>query len=293
KAWNPALVVFGLLIIAGVGTVAVFYPVAPAADGLEGQAERQRSATQIMWAGEDGGEGEEDGALTTGEADGGRVEFEETPDSVVGGVLAAEQHTFYDDPGISITGTMRAVLSGGDAGGGSTITQQMARNYYAGLSQEQTIQRKVREIFISIKLGQQLDQDQILEQYLNTIYFGRNASGVEAAAQAYFDKPVSELDDAEGAFIGLIIQQPSAFSNPRPGGPDDQVMPGERWEYLQQQLGELNKIEPDLGLPKAEADNLEFPETVDYNPEEEGDPQLAYINIAVVDEVERRYDGID
>ena len=284
--------VFGLLIIAGVGTFAVFYSVAPDADDLEGQAESQLSATQIMWAGEEGDEGEENVALTTGEVNRVPVEFEEIPDSVVGGVLAAEQHTFYDDPGISITGTMRAVLSGGDAGGGSTITQQMARNYYAGLSQEQSIERKIREIFISIKLGQQLEHDQILEQYLNTIYFGRNASGVEAAAQAYFDKPVSELDDAEGAFIGLIIQQPSAFANPEPGGPHDKVMRGERWDYLQQQLGELNKIEPDLGLPAEEANNLEFPETVEYNPDEESDPKLGYINNAVVNEVERRYDGI-
>src|SRR5699024_11854623 len=105
----------------------------------------QLSATQIMWAGEEGDEGEENVALTTGEVNRVPVEFEEIPDSVVGGVLAAEQHTFYDDPGISITGTMRAVLSGGDAGGGSTITQQMARNYYAGLSQGQPTNSKPRE----------------------------------------------------------------------------------------------------------------------------------------------------
>ncbi|GHD35430.1 transglycosylase domain-containing protein [Nocardiopsis kunsanensis] len=284
---------FGLLIIAGVATFAVFYALTPDADDLNHQAESELSATQIMWAGEEGDEGEGNVALTTGEVNRIPVEFEEIPDSVVSGVLAAEQHTFYDEPGISLTGTMRAVLSGGEAGGGSTITQQMARNYYAGLSQEQTIQRKIREIFISIKLGQQLDPDQILEQYLNTIYFGRNASGVEAAAQAYFDKPVSELDDAEGAFIGLIIQQPSAFANPTPDGPHDKVMRGERWEYLQQQLGELNKIEPDLGLPPEEANQLEFPEAVDYNPEEAGDPKLGYINNAVINEVERRYDGIN
>ena len=278
------------MIIGGVAAFAVLYSMTPDADDLGHQAETQLSATQIMW----NGEGDEDGdvALTTGEVNRIPVEFDEIPDTVISGVLAAEQHTFYDDPGISISGTARAVLSRGEAGGGSTITQQMARNYYAGLSQEQTMQRKVREIFIALKLSQQLEQDQILEQYLNTIYFGRNASGIEAAAQAYFDKPVSELDEAEGAFMGMIIQQPSAFANPEPDGPHDRVMRGERWEYMQDQLVELNKIEPELGLSESEAQALEFPEAVEYNPEEMDDPKLAYVRNAVVDEIERRYEGV-
>jgi membrane peptidoglycan carboxypeptidase len=212
---------------------------------------------------------------------------------VVSGALAAEQHTFYEDPGISITGTMRAILSGGEAGGGSTITQQMARNYYGGLGTEQTITRKVREIFIALKLGQDLSHDEILTQYLNTIYFGRGASGVEAAAQAYFGKSVSELDDAEGAFIGMIIQQPSAFANPEPGGPHDRVMRGDRWEYMKVQLAELHEVNPDYGLPEDEAQALEFPEPIAYDENEGADPQVGYIYNAMIDELDRRYEGVD
>ena len=278
------------MIIGGVATFAVLYAMTPDADDLGHQADTQLSATQIMWE----GEGDEDGevALTTGEVNRIPVDFEEIPDTVISGVLAAEQHTFYDDPGISISGTARAILSGGEAGGGSTITQQMARNYYSGLSQEQTMQRKIREIFISLKLSQQLEQDQILEQYLNTIYFGRNASGIEAAAQAYFDKSVGDLDEAEGAFIGMIIQQPSAFANPEPGGPHDRAMREDRWPYMKEQLVELNQIEPELGLSDSEAQALEFPEPVEYDPEEVDDPKLAYVRNAVIDEIERRYEGI-
>src|SRR5690606_41091219 len=98
--------------------------------------------------------------ITTGEINRQKVTRKEIPDSVVNGVLGTEQRTFPSDGGISITGTMRAVLSSGSAGGGSTITQQMARNYYDGLSQEQTYTRKLKEILISIKLGNELRSEE-------------------------------------------------------------------------------------------------------------------------------------
>ena len=91
----------------------------------------------------------------------------------------------------------------------------MVRNYYSGLSQERSIARKLKEIMISIKVDQSKSKDWVLEQYLNTIYFGRGANGIQAAAHAYFGKDVGELTVAEGAYLAAVIQQPSRFADPK------------------------------------------------------------------------------
>ncbi|MBR8741399.1 transglycosylase domain-containing protein [Nocardiopsis sp. MG754419] len=290
KAWKPALAFCGLMFIGGVAAFAVLYAMAPDADDLDANAENDSSATQIYWAGE---EGDEELALTTGEVKRVVIERDAIPESVVNGVLAAEQRTFYEDPGINIMGIGRALLSGGEAGGGSTITQQMARNYYSDLQGEEPLTRKIREIFISIKLSQQVEHDEILTIYLNTIYFGRGASGIEMAAQEYFGKSVSDLDEAEGAYLGLIIQMPSNFENPEEGSWTETYLNDERWPYVQNQLATMHEeTNGERGLPRAEAESLEIPETIDYNPEAStDDPKLGYVRQAVINEVEERYAG--
>ena len=108
-------------------------------------------------------------------------------------VLAAEDRGFYQHGGLSPRGITRAILNnltGGDQQGGSTITQQLVKNYY--LTQDRRYSRKVREAVVSLKIEQTLSKDQILEDYLNTIYFGRSAYGIQAAAQAYFGKDVAQ-----------------------------------------------------------------------------------------------------
>ncbi|MGW3342560.1 transglycosylase domain-containing protein [Nonomuraea rubra] len=128
--------------------------------------------------------------------------------------IAVENRTFRTDPGISVSGTLRAVwstVSGQQVQGGSTITQEMARGYYDGLSQERTLTRKIMEILVSIRAGKEMSKDEIMAIYLNTIYFGRGANGIQAAAQAYFDKDVDELTHAEGAYLAGRIQSPDAF----------------------------------------------------------------------------------
>ena len=292
KAWKPALAFCGLMFIAGVATFAVLYSMAPDANELDENAENQMSATQIYWAGA-GEEEEGELALTTGDVQRVAVQRDDIPETVIDGVLAAEQRTFYEDPGINIMGIGRALLSRGEAGGGSTITQQMARGYYNDLQGEEPLTRKIREIFISIKLSQQVEHDEILTIYLNTIYFGRGASGIEMAAQEYFGKSVSELDSAEGAFLGLIIQMPSNFENPEEGSWTETYLNDERWPYVQNQLALMHEeTGGDRGLPRAEAEALEIPERIDYNPEEtSGDPRLGYVRQAVINEVEQRYEG--
>ena len=99
-------------------------------------------------------------------------------------VLAAEDRNFYNEPGVSITGTIRAALNdltGGDTQGGSGITQQYAKNAY--LSNSRTLSRKLKELAIAVKLSRDYSKDQILEFYLNTVYFGRGTYGIEAASQ--------------------------------------------------------------------------------------------------------------
>ena len=127
-------------------------------------------------------------------------------------VLAAEDRKFYHESAISPTGIARAVvnnLSGGDTQGGSTITQQYVKNAY--LNQNQTLSRKFKEIFIAVKIGKSQSKDTILQNYLNTIFFGRGASGVEAASQAYFGEPASKLTIQQSAVLAATIKQPGYY----------------------------------------------------------------------------------
>ena len=140
------------------------------------------------------------------------VDIADVPDHVQKAVLAAEDRGFYSNEGISPTGITRAFwnnLRGAPTQGGSTITQQYAKNVY--LTQERTYTRKLKEFFIAIKLARRENKDQILEDYLNVIYFGRRAYGIETAAQTYFDKPASELTVEEGAVLAAVIRSPANY----------------------------------------------------------------------------------
>ncbi|MDO5503468.1 MAG: transglycosylase domain-containing protein, partial [Actinomycetia bacterium] len=160
------------------------------------------------------------------------VTIDEIPEHVRYAVLAAEDRTFYENEGISIRGLGRAVvgLVTGDAsqGGGSTITQQYVRNFY--LTQERSYIRKAKEIMISLKIDGELSKDQILENYLNTIYFGRGASGIQTASQAYFGKDVAALSVEEGALLAGIIQRPS-YLDPAVGT-ENAAAAKSRWDYV-------------------------------------------------------------
>ena len=149
------------------------------------------------------------------EAEGNResVPLSKVPDHVQKAVLAAEDRDFYTNPGFSPTGIARSVwqaLRGSDVqGGGSTITQQYVKNYF--LTSDRSLTRKFKEIIISVKIDQQQGKDQILENYLNTIYYGRGAYGIQTASKAYFDKDVSQLTVAEGATLAAIVNAPSLY----------------------------------------------------------------------------------
>ena len=154
------------------------------------------------------------------DAEGNResVPLSRVPDHMQKAMLAAEDQDFYQNNGISPTGIARAVwvaVKGGQATqGGSTITQQYVKNYF--LTADRTLSRKAREILISLKIDQQQSKDQILENYLNTIYYGRGAYGIQTASKAYFNKDVSKLTPAESAFLASVIRGPVAL-RPGPG----------------------------------------------------------------------------
>lgn len=129
-------------------------------------------------------------------------------------VMAAEDRNFYSNKAFSVTGIARALINNLKSGdltgeGGSTITQQYAKTAF--LSPSRTIQRKIRELVISLKLENSLSKDQILENYLNTIYFGRGSYGVQTAAQQYFNRNVDQLNLSQTAVIASILRSPGYY----------------------------------------------------------------------------------
>ncbi len=177
------------------------------------------------------------------------VALADVPLQVQHAVLAAEDRSFYDHGGISPVGVGRAIwnnLTGGSTQGGSTITQQYAKNAF--LSQERSWDRKLQEALLAFKLETVVSKDEILENYLNTIYFGRGAYGIEAASIAYFGIPSSQLTAAQGAVLAAIIKSPSGLAPER----DLAGLEG-RWTYV------LDGMVEQGWLTQKQRDNAEFP----------------------------------
>ncbi|MEU7473623.1 transglycosylase domain-containing protein [Streptomyces sp. NPDC044984] len=140
------------------------------------------------------------------------VTIDRIPAAMQWAVISAENKSFYDDSGIDPMGIARALgnmATGGDTQGGSTITQQFVKNTY--LSQDQTISRKFKEMFISIKVGTKLTKKEILQGYLNTSYYGRGAYGIQAAAQTYYGKDAVDLTASECAFLAALLKGPTYY----------------------------------------------------------------------------------
>ncbi|MGZ5379196.1 MAG: transglycosylase domain-containing protein, partial [Mycobacterium sp.] len=172
------------------------------------------------------------------------VSIDQIPVQVRNAVMAAEDRDFYSNPGFSFTGFIRAMknnLFGGDLQGGSTITQQYVKNALVGDERSGVggLIRKAKEVVISTKMSGEWSKDQVLQSYLNIIYFGRGSYGVGAASQAYFGKPVEQLNVAEGALLAALIQQPS--------GLDPAVNPEgalERWNWVLDGMVTIGALSP-------------------------------------------------
>jgi peptidoglycan glycosyltransferase len=189
------------------------------------------------------------------------VPVEQVPPHVREAVLAAEDRSFYSNPGFDLTGIVRAAWNQllGGIGGGSTITQQYVKNTLVG--DEATLWRKYREMVVAVKISQQRSKDEILGDYLNAIYFGRGAYGIQSAAHAYFGKPVSDLTPAEGALLAGLIQSPSRWD---PALNPDKAQ--QRWNFV------LDGMVAQGWLPRDERDAAVFPATVPRRPTTGGVP---------------------
>ena len=210
---NRWWVVSGLVIVAGalasalllVFVAAVVYPTLPALDALTNY--QPKIPLRVYSA---------DGKLIGefGEERRAVVRIGDVPRSLTYAILAAEDERFYQHSGVDYVGVARAALSNFASGevrqGASTITMQVARNFF--LTKEKTITRKFNEVLLAFKIESNLSKDQILELYLNQIYLGQRAYGFAAASQIYFGKPLAELSLAESAMLAGLPKAPSRYN---------------------------------------------------------------------------------
>jgi membrane peptidoglycan carboxypeptidase len=167
--------------------------------------------------------------------------LKEMPQSLQDAVVSAEDRTFWTNKGIDPKGILRAAFNnakGGSVQGASTITQQYVKILY--LTSERSLKRKVKEAILSLKLQREQSKQEILEGYLNTIYFGRGAYGVQAAAKAYFDKPAAKLSLQESAVLASVLNNPSGFD---PGnGKDAKRALKERYRYVLDGMATMGSV---------------------------------------------------
>lgn len=200
----------------------------------------------------------------------------EIPDTVKHAVYAAEDSTFETNSGFDVTGILRAVYNNvtGGQGGGSTISQQYIKK--ATANEAPTLTRKWTELAKSFKMNNQMSKEEIITAYLNTIYFGRSANGIEAAAQAYFKKPAKDLTASEAALLAGLIQGPSRSEN--------EAYATKRWSFVMDQLVANN------WLPAAERATATFPKPIpkaQAKAEDAGTMSL-HIRNRVIEELENR-----
>ncbi len=203
------LILGGLLTAAALlGALAVYFVVIPALPSIDSLKEVQFQVPLRVYS------REQKLIAEFGEKRRAPLSYDEIPPRLVQAVLAAEDDRFFEHPGVDYRGLLRAaayLLRTGEKGqGGSTITMQVARNFF--LSREKTYLRKLNEILLALKIEKALSKEDILTLYLNKIYFGHRAYGVAAAAQVYYGLPVASLSTAQIAMIAGLPKAPSAYN---------------------------------------------------------------------------------
>ena len=191
---------------------------------------------------------------TLGEINRQIIDTTKLPDYVSKAIVASEDRTFYTNNGVDLKGIFRALvnnLRGGARQGASTLTQQYVERYFVGKTTD-TYGGKLKEAVLAIKINREQSKDEVIGAYMNTIYFGRGAYGIDAAAQAYFGHGAHELTLSESALLAAVIPAPSAWD---PAVNPDKAK--ERWER------DLNLMVEDGWITQAERDAAVFPETID------------------------------
>ncbi|MCC5697178.1 penicillin-binding protein, partial [Klebsiella pneumoniae] len=180
-------------------------------------------------------------------------DLDEVSEYLQNATVSAEDASFYENPGFDVMGILRSVyflVTGSGVGGGSTITQQFIKLHLELNQTDSPYVRKVKEIVLSYKMTKEQSKEDILTAYLNTAYYGRGATGIYAASEAYFGKKPSELDPAEAAVLAGVVQRPYA-NDPRA----DPEQAEKRWNYVMDQM-----VENDY-LSASERQSLEMPTT--------------------------------
>jgi membrane peptidoglycan carboxypeptidase len=223
--------VAGLALLAGL--VAILYALAPLPDVAR---LKMPTATVYEYA---------DGTVfyTAGLQDRVVVPIRQIPVMMQHAVISIENASFFTDAGVSPRGTVRALvndLAGRPLQGGSTITQQLVKNAY--LTDDQTLTRKITEILMSVKITRAYPKREILDDYLNTVYFGRGSYGVDAAAESYFGVPVSQITDpGRAAYLAALVNEPTVLSQERPAS---QALLRRRWSLVLRDMVKAGVLTP-------------------------------------------------
>jgi membrane peptidoglycan carboxypeptidase len=214
RRWVPSWKLVSGLCITFFGSLVALVGVSYAMVGVPNENTAAQSQNNVYyWA-----DGKQMVATGTG-VNRQNVNIAQIPEAMQNAVISAENKSFYTDPGVDFKGIARALVNmakGGETQGGSTITQQFVKNTY--LSQDQTLTRKFKEMFISIKVGTKFSKPQILQGYLNTSYFGRGAYGIQAAAQTYYGVDAKDLTPSQCAVLAALLKG-ATYYDPA-GNPD-------------------------------------------------------------------------
>lgn len=204
--WSLVLAIWGTLVLGGV--LVWFAWDLPSVEELAPAAEKTRRPGVTILAA--------DGSLVAGYGDlyGQRLTVNELPPALVQAVIAIEDRRFFDHPGVDLRGLLRAsvanVLAGGVVQGGSTLTQQLAKNLF--LTPERSLNRKIKELILALALEHKFEKDELLTIYLNRVYLGAGTYGVEAAAQRFFGTSARNVDTYQAAVLAGLLRAPSRLN---------------------------------------------------------------------------------
>ncbi len=241
-----------------IGVVAFVFTYVGASVPAPGDIKQNQVATILM------SNGKELARVVPPEGNRTDVKISDIPQSMQDAVIAAEDREFESNSGFSIRGLSRAAIgqvtgNGGEAGGGSTITQQYVKNALVG--DEHSYERKFKELAIATKMSNEWSKDDIMAAYLNTIYFGRGAYGVSAAAQAYFRKDIRNITTEEAAVLAAAIRSPSYYD------PEINAEAAhDRWNYVLDGMVETGS------LTAAERASMTYPKVAASRPQTDDTP---------------------
>ncbi|MGW2085858.1 transglycosylase domain-containing protein [Streptomyces sp. NPDC001880] len=271
--WKKMLGAFFGLCLLGMGAFVALYMYVDIPEA-NARAERQSNVYQYS-----------DGTVLTRTGQGVNrqiVDLAEVPKDVQHAFVAAENKSFYDDHGVDLKGMARGLfntLSGKGKQGGSTITQQYVKNYY--LTPDQTISRKLKELVISLKVEQKYGKSEILAGYMNTAFYGRQADGIQAAAQAYYGVDAKDLNVSQGAYLASLLQAPGQYDWAYATDTGKKLVE-DRWNYTLDNMVEMH------WLDQAERDKLEFPVPDKPKPAKGLEGQTGYLVEAANMELEKQ-----